>query len=69
MQRIRMCWTRLICVVGMSASQTVNVSAIVLLCAVRVMASWLAHLVFQKSEDVYIIPQLIMFAHICFNKC
>jgi len=53
----------------MSASQTVNVSAIVLLCAVRVMASWLAHLVFQKSEDVYIIPQLIMFAHICFNKC
>jgi len=44
-----------------------RVSAIVLLCAVRVTASWLAHLVFQKSEDVYIIPQLIMFAHISFQ--
>ena len=35
-------------------------SAIVLLCAVRVMASWLAHLVFQESEDVYIVLQLTL---------
>jgi hypothetical protein len=40
--------------------------SVIVLCAVRVMASWLAHLVFQESEDVYIVPQLIMFAHISF---
>lgn len=44
-----------------------RVSAIVSLCAVRVTSSRLAHLVFQKSEDAYIIPQLIMFAHISFQ--